>query len=142
MILVDANLPIHASYVESRQHKATKEWLEQCFNGDTRVGLPWESLVAYVRIITNPRMFERPLDVVEALRQVEDWLELPTVWTPGPTKRHAALFTAFSKQVGIGGNIVQDAHLAALAVEHGLTLCSTDTDFARFKDLVWYNPIE
>ena len=75
MTLVDANLPIHASYVESRQHKAAKEWLEECFNGDTRVGLPWESLVAYVRIIANPRIFERPLDIDQALRQVEAWLE-------------------------------------------------------------------
>lgn len=142
MILVDANLLIYATYEGATQHEASKAWLEESLNGGSRVGLPWASLLAFLRITTNPRVFERPLNVQRATAQVEEWLALPTVWTPVATTRHGALLTRFLSEVGSGGNLVTDAHLAALSLEQGLTLCSTDRDFAKFRGLTWQNPLE
>ena len=142
MILVDANLLIYASYEGAVQHEAARVWLEERLNSGARVGLPWVSLLAFVRITTNPRVFERPLSVQQATSQVNDWLSLNTVWTPAATERHGQVLTQLLAEVGTGGNLVTDAHLAALSVEHGLTLCSTDRDFAKFKKLSWQNPLE
>lgn len=142
MILVDANLLIYASYREAPQHGAARLWLEERLNAGPRVGLPWASLVAFVRITTNPRVFERPLNVQVATAQVRDWLALPGVWTPTETTRHEPLFRRFLTEVGSGGNLVADAHLAALSTEHGLILCSTDRDFAKFEGLNWRNPLD
>lgn len=142
MILVDANLLIYASYQAAAQHEVAKTWLEEHLKSGVRVGLPWVSLLAFVRITTNPRVFERPLSVWQATGQVNDWLALNTVWTPATTERHGQLLTRFLTEVGSGGNLVTDAHLAALSVEHGLKLCSTDRDFAKFKGLNWQNPLD
>lgn len=141
MILVDANLLIYASYNEAAQHEAAKVWLQESLNSGIRVGLPWVSLLAFVRITTNPRVFERPLSVQQATEQVNDWLALPTVWTPETTERHGQVLARLLSEVGSGGNLVTDAHLAALSVGHGLTLCSTDRDFAKFTGLNWRNPL-
>jgi uncharacterized protein len=141
VILVDANLLIYASHREAARHEAAKAWLEARLNGSARVGLPWASLLAYLRITTNPRLFERPLKVAQASAQVAAWLELPTVWTPAPGPGHGALLARLLLELGAGGNLVTDAHLAALALEHGLTLCSTDRDFAKFANLSWHNPL-
>lgn len=111
-------------------------------NEGPRIGLPWVSLRAFVRITTNPRIFARPLTVQQATAQLRDWLALPGVWTPTETERHERLFRQFLTEVGSGGNLVTDAHLAALGTEHGLILCSTDRDFAKFKGLSWENPLE
>ena len=142
MILVDANLLIYATTERAVQHEAAKAWLEERLNSGVRVGLPWVSLLAFVRITTNPRVFERPLSVERATTQVSDWLALATVWTPAATQQHARLLTQLLSEVGSGGNLVTDAHLAALSLEHGLTLCSTDRDFAKFKGVTWRNPLE
>lgn len=141
MILVDANLLIYASHREAAQHEAAKAWLERSLSSGLRVGLPWASLLAFIRITTNPRIFERPLSVRQATQQVSEWLELAAVWTPAPTERHEKLLAQFLNGLGEGGNLVTDAHLAALSVEHGLTLCSTDRDFAKFTGLRWQNPL-
>ena len=141
MILVDANLLIYASYQEAAQHEAAKAWLEERLRSRGRVGLPWVSLLAFVRITTNPRVFERPLSVRQATGQVTDWLALSTVWVPAATERHGQILTRFLTEVGSGGNLVTDAHLAALSAEHGLRLCSTDRDFAKFEGLNWQNPL-
>jgi toxin-antitoxin system PIN domain toxin len=141
VILVDANILIY-SHVESfAQHKAAREWLDQQLNGSTRVGLPWDSLLAFLRLVTNPRVFERPEPMVDAWNQVRAWLACETAWIPQPTERHADLLTELLSLPGVQANLVPDAHLAALALEHGLTLCSTDGDFARFSELRWLNPI-
>lgn len=141
MILVDANLLIYATHTEAAQHEAAKAWLEHSLSSGMRVGLPWASLLAFVRLTTNPRVFERPLSVQQATELIAEWLALPAVWTPGATERHVQLFTKLLGEAGSGGNLVADAHLAALSVEHGLMLCSTDRDFAKFTGLNWHNPL-
>lgn len=142
MILVDANLLLYAKIAEYPQHERARQWLDEQLNGTARVGLPWPSLLAFLRIATNARIFPRPMPIEAAWRQVEEWLSLPRAWVPAPTSRHAkVLGRLMVSGRGIAGPLVPDAHLAALAIEHGLVLCSTDGDFARFTDLRWSNPL-
>lgn len=141
MILVDANLLIYAHVTSFPEHKAAHRWLDERVNGRTKVGMPWPSLLSFLRIVTNPRVFERPESMADARAQVAAWLDCETVWVPQPSERHAAVLDRFLTLPGMRGDLVPDAHLAALAVEHGLTLCSTDGDFARFAGLRWENPL-
>lgn len=141
MILIDANILIYAHVSSFAQHNLARDWLDQQLNASARVGLPWTSLLAFLRLVTNPRVFEQPEAIRDAWEQVHTWLTSETVWIPQPTERHADILGEFLALPGVHGNLVPDAHLAALAVEHGLTLCSTDGDFARFQGLRWLNPI-
>lgn len=141
MILVDANLLIYAHVQSFEQHGDAREWLDSQLNGTRRVGLPWPSMLAFVRIVTNPRIFDRPEAVGLAWGQVKDWLECSRTWIPLPTEEHAEILGRMVADASADGNLVPDAHLAALAVEHGLKLCSCDTDFTRFPDLRWENPL-
>ena len=141
MILVDANLLVYAHVDRFPQHEAARDWLDGRLNGSTAVGLPWASLLAFLRLVTNPRVFERPETMVEAWSQVIAWLGCNPVWVPSPGERHAELLGRLLSQPGVHANRVPDAHLAALALEHGLILCSTDGGFARFSGLRWMNPL-
>lgn len=141
MILVDANILIYAHVDSFTQHAAARDWLDQQINGSTRVGVPWSSLLAFLRLVTNPRVFEHPESMADAWRQVCAWLDCESVWIPRPSERHADILGELLSQPGIEANLVPDAHLAALALEHGLTLYSTDGDFARFSRLKWNNPL-
>jgi toxin-antitoxin system PIN domain toxin len=141
VILVDANLLIYATDPHSEQHERARSWLDGQLSGDTRVGLPWESLLAYMRIVTNPRVFERPQRVTVAWRVVEEWLDCECVWVPAPGRAHRSILAGLLRDLGGGPKLIPDAHLAALAIEHGLALCSSDGDFARFKGLRWINPL-
>ncbi len=141
MILIDANLLIYAHNESFSQHRASKAWLDSILNNVERVGLPWNSLLAFLRVSTNPRMLSRPVPISVALQQVLAWLECETVWIPQPTERHIEVLGSLLAPAGLYGNLVSDAHLAAIAIEHGLTLCSTDSDFARFPGLRYRNPI-
>jgi toxin-antitoxin system PIN domain toxin len=141
VILVDANILIYSHVASFSQHKAARKWLDEKLNGSPRVGLPWGSLLAFLRLVTNARVFERPEPIVDAWLQVRAWLACEAAWIPQPTERHADLLNELLTLPGVHGNLVPDAHLAALALEHGLTLCSTDGDFARFPKLRWQNPI-
>jgi toxin-antitoxin system PIN domain toxin len=141
VILVDANLLIYAHVRSFPQHERARQWLDGRLNGPAPVGLPWPSLLAFLRIVTNPRVFENPEPVAEAWRQVLAWLEAERTWIPQATERHAETLSALLVAPGVQANLVQDAHLAALAVEHGLVLCSTDGDFGRFAGLRWENPL-
>lgn len=141
MILVDANLLVYARVASLPQHATARGWLDQCLNGTARVGLPWASLLAFIRLVTNPRIFERPETMASAWRQVEEWLDCPRVWIPLPTDQHRQLLGSLLKGQGTRANLVPDADLAALAMEHGLKLCSTDGDFARFPALKWEDPL-
>ena len=141
MILVDANILIYAHVESFAQHKAARAWLDQQLNRSTRVGLPWVSLLAFLRLVTNPRVFERPEPMLHAWNQVRAWLGCESTWIPHSTDRHADLLSELLVLPGVNANLVPDAHLAALALEHGLTLCSTDGDFARFPALRWLNPL-
>ena len=141
MILVDANILIYAHVNSFDQHQAARDWLDKQLNGSAPVGLPWASVLAFLRLVTNPRVFEHPESILDAWVQARTWLACETVWLPQPTERHADLLGEFLALPGVHGNLVPDAHMAALAVEHGLTLYSTDGDFARFRGLRWLNPI-
>jgi toxin-antitoxin system PIN domain toxin len=141
-MLVDANVLLFAVDEASRFHAAAGEWLTDRLNGPGRVGLPWESLGAFVRIATHTRGSERPLSPEAAWSHVEDWLACEPAWIPLPTERHAEVLGSLIRGYEPRGNLVSDARLAALAIEHGLTVCSADTDFARFREVRWTNPLE
>lgn len=123
------------------EHVVAHEWLDARLNGRARVGLPWPSLLAFMRLSTNPRFFPRPLSMAAAWEQVRAWLAVPTAWAPVPTDSHADVLDALITDQGLTPKLLSDAHLAALAIEHGLTLCSADADFARFPGLSWENPL-
>ncbi|MDQ3563495.1 MAG: type II toxin-antitoxin system VapC family toxin [Pseudomonadota bacterium] len=141
MIIVDANLLIYAQVSSFSQHERAREWLDTQLNGTAPVGLPWPTLLAFLRIVTNARAFEQPESMENAWRQVIAWLQCETTWIPAPGDQHAEILGQLVKAAGVQGNLVPDAHLAALAIEHGLILCSTDGDFGRFSGLRWQNPI-
>jgi uncharacterized protein len=141
LILVDANLLIYAVNIGAPQHAVARLWLDARMNGPGRVGLPWTSLLAFLRLITNPRVFQRPLSMADAWKQVDAWLGSGLSWVPAPTQRHSEILARLLAAPGVHGNLVPDAHLAALAIEHRLELNSTDGDFARFAGLKWHNPL-
>ena len=141
MILVDANLLVYAFVRELPEHEAAVRWLDHQINRTTHVGLPWPSLLAFLRLTTNPRIFSTPPALDRAWKQVRDWLQQDSVWVPQPTERHEEVLGQLLAETGGRGSLVDDAHLAALALEHGLVLCSTDGDFARFQAIRWWNPI-
>lgn len=140
MILVDTNLLLYAHVADYPQHDRSREWLERRLGGPPRVGLPWPSLLGFVRLVTNPRLFPRPEPVQDAWAQVVDWLDVDVAWVPTPTPRHREVFASLVPSI-TGSNLVPDAHLAALAIEHGLVLASADDDFGRFPGLRWENPL-
>ena len=141
MILVDVNILIYATNDKADQHAAALQWLDQQLAGSAPVGLPWVTLLGFLRIATNSRVMPRPLPMDAAWQQVSAWLACEPAWIPQPTERHADVLAELLALPGMQGNLVTDAHLAALAIEHGLTLCSTDGDFARFPRLQWRNPL-
>lgn len=142
MIAVDANLLIYASVKNLSQHEAAHRWLDGQLNEASGVGLPWSSLLAFVRLVSNPKLFPAAaLSVQQAWEQVEAWLALPSVWVPVPTERHPEILGLLLRLPGMKPNSVPDAHLAALAIEHDLTLCSSDGGFSDFPGLKWEKPI-
>ena len=140
MILVDANLLIFARVLSMPQHRAARAWLESVLNGAAPVGLPWPSLLAFVRLVANPRVFERPETPASAWAQVREWLSCERAWIPAPTEQHAEVLERLIPDV-VRPDLIPDAHLAAIAIEHGLIVCSADGDFARFRDVRWLNPL-
>jgi hypothetical protein len=139
-VIVDANLLLYAVDATAVSHERVMRWWEQQLNGFNRVGLPWPTLLAFVRISTHPRAARHPLTGTEAWHIVTSWLERDVVWTPEPGRRHAEILGGLIERHQISGNLIPDAHLAALAVEHGVPLASADTDFARFPEVRWINP--
>jgi len=140
-MLVDANLLLFAVDAGSPFHAAAAGWLEDALNGPRRVGIPWPSLVAFMRISTHPRVFDDPLGPSEARDHVAQWVNCENVWNPAPTDHHADVLGSIVARYEIRGNLIGDAHLAALAIEHGIAICSADTDFARFAEITWINPL-
>jgi toxin-antitoxin system PIN domain toxin len=142
MILIDANLLLHAYNPRAREHDASRVWLENVLSGSELVRFAWLTLWAFLRISTSPRVFERPLSVREAGDFVSSWLAQPTAGVLDPGERHWEILQALSRQGQATGSLVMDAVMAALALEHGATLYTTDRDFARFPGLRWVNPLE
>ena len=141
MILVDANVLIYAANRAAPEHDAARAWLDGRLSQTARVALPWPSLLAFVRLVTNPLVMRNPVTPKVAWQQVRDWLGCDPVWIPLPTHRHHDIIGGFLELPWMTSRLVPDAHLAALAIEHGLTLCSSDGDFTRFPELRWENPL-
>jgi len=141
-MLLDANLLLYAVHSGADRHEAARAWLTEQLNGSRRVGIPWSSVGAFLRIATHPRAFPRPLTAATAWERVSDWLSAPAAWIPEPGPKHRQILGEIITEHDARGNLVPDAMLAALAIEHGLTLCTTDTDFARFGELSWTNPLD
>lgn len=139
-MIVDANILVYARNAADPRHEVARGWLEGALNGDTRVGLPWQTLTAFLRIATNPRAFPDPLTPDEAWQQVEEWLDAPRAWVPAPTPQYRTVLGTLTRRHQVRGPLVTDAQLAALAVDHGVVLASTDSDFARFPEVRWLDP--
>jgi hypothetical protein len=141
VIVVDVNLLLYAVDQGAPHHERAHHWWRSALAGRETIGLPWSTMLAFLRLTTNRRIFARPLDVEQAFDLLETWTAQHHVVPIGPTPRHLALVRGFLQSAGTAGNLVTDAHLAALAVEHGATLCSADADFTRFPGLKWTNPL-
>jgi toxin-antitoxin system PIN domain toxin len=139
--LPDINLLVYAADETAVLHKPALRWVEATLSGTETVALAWLALIAFVRLVTNPRVFLDPWDAEKALAVVDGWLAQPAVTVVHPTDRHAAVLRDLLRPLGTAGNLTSDAHLAALAIEHGATLCSCDNDFSRFPGLRWIDPL-
>ncbi|MPY96606.1 MAG: PIN domain-containing protein [Actinophytocola sp.] len=139
-MIVDANVLLCAVDATSAFHRSAREWLEDALNGRARVGFPWVSLTAFQRISTHPRVSAHPLTPHDAWSHIEDWLAADQSWIPTPGDRHADILGELLMKGDLRGNLVTDAHLAAIAIEHGVGICSFDSDFARFPHLTWVHP--
>lgn len=142
MILVDANLLLYAEDSLSESHERARNWWDARLSGSDAVGLCWPVLTAFVRVATNVRLHQRPLTLKEAIDRVQSWLDQPPVRIVAPTERHWEIFQRMLRSGNATGNLVTDAHLAALAIEHNCVLYSSDADFARFRGLKWNNPLQ
>jgi toxin-antitoxin system PIN domain toxin len=140
MNVVDVNVLINLVNEESAHHVAAKRFWNDAVKDDRPLGLAWVVVLGFVRVMTSPRVFPKPLRVEDAVSLVDDWLALPNVRVLAPTERHWGLLKELLVGFGTAGNSTTDAHLAALAIEHGATLVSGDSDFARFPGLRWKNP--
>ncbi len=141
MKLPDINLLVYAADETAVLHEPALDWVEATLSGTETVALAWLVLIGFVRLVTNPRVFRDPWDVEKAFDVVDGWLAQPSVTVVHPTDRHAAVLRDLLRPLGAAGNLTSDAHLAALAIEHGATLCSCDNDFSRFSGLRWIDPL-
>jgi toxin-antitoxin system PIN domain toxin len=139
--LVDVNLLIYAVDVTAPKHQLARRWLEAALSGTEPVGFPWLVLLAFVRLSTRSAVFAQPLSADEALDLVDGWLAQPCVAVVHPTERHATILRTLLADVGTAANMTSDAHLAALALEHGAVLYSSDADFSRFSGIRWVDPL-
>ncbi len=140
MIIVDANVLVYAADTGSPHHEAASTWLKDKLAGPETVGLSWNVLLAFLRLVTNRRLFEQPASVDVAMSVIDAWLSAPTTVIVEPTVRHTALLSSLLNETGTAGNLVNDAHLAALAIDHDATIGSFDADFARFTGVRWERP--
>lgn len=140
-MLVDANILLYSSDLASPFHERADAWLTEALNGTRRVGLPWMSLHAFLRIATNPRAAANALKPAEAWEHIDGWLNAPASWIPEPGRGHSAILRELVTRLDLRAGLVSDAALAAICIEHGLEIVSADSDFARFTELVWINPI-
>ncbi len=142
MLLLDANLLLYAVNTDAPAHLKAKLWLEKAFAGESgTVALTWLTLVAFVRVATNAKALANPFTLNEALGIIGGWLALPSVSVVGPGPKHHDHFDAACRSARAAGNLITDAHLAALAMEHGCELASCDADFSKFAGLRWINPL-
>ena len=141
MIVIDVNLLLYAVNEDGEHHGAARRWLEDALSSDEPIALAWVVILAFLRLTTSGRVFPKPLTAEQALGAMGNWLHRPIVRTLSPGPEHWRILNGLLEECGAAGNLTTDAHLAALAIENGCRLCSTDTDFARFRRLNWSNPL-
>jgi toxin-antitoxin system PIN domain toxin len=139
--LLDVNLLIYVVDEDARDHEATLRWFEEVVSGTETVAFAWFALLGFLRITTRSQGARDPWPIESALDEIQRWLAQPIATVIHPTDRHAAVLRDLLAPLGAGGNLTSDAHLAALAIEHGATLCSRDNDFSRFPGLRWEDPL-
>jgi toxin-antitoxin system PIN domain toxin len=139
--LLDANLLIYALDTSSPRHEPAQEWLDRTLSGTEPVGFAWQVLLAVIRLTTRASVFTQPYQPDEAFDVVDGWLAQPCAVVPQPTARHPIILRGLLAPLGTAGNLTNDAHLAALAIEHGAELCSCDADFSRFAGVRWVDPL-
>ncbi len=142
MMLIDANILLYAYFPRAKQHDACRQWLEDAFSGPSPAYLAWITILAFLRIATSNRVFEQPLSMSEAKAVVSGWISAPTVFVLEPGERYWEILSDVLIRAQVTGPLVTDAALAALALEHGMTLCTADRDFTRFPGLITVNPAE
>lgn len=140
MKLVDANVLIYAVDSTAPHHAESKRWLDTALNGSETILMPWVSTLAFIRIATNPRLLPAPLTSEQALEVVQAWLQRPNVVAPEPDAQHARRLAELLSSVGVGGNLVNDAHLAALALQWVAAVVTFDSDVGRFPSVTWESP--
>lgn len=141
MILIDANLLVYAYHSGSELHERSSEWLEEKFEQPEPIGFAWATLHAFLRLTTNPRILDAPFTIAEAAEIVEEWLARPRVEILEPGPHYWPILRRVLEDARVQGPLVSDAHLAALAIERGATICSNDRDFRRFRGLDLYDPL-
>jgi toxin-antitoxin system PIN domain toxin len=140
--IVDLNVLLYAVNSDAAQHERAREWWEKAVNDEETVGLAWVVLLGFLRLATNPRVFPRPLTADAAAAKLDTWLALDNVRVVREKDDHWGTLKPLFSGAGTAGNLTTDAHLAALALSYDAVLVSCDTDFARFKDLRWENPLQ
>lgn len=140
MILVDTNVLVYAANEDVSQHEAARRWLDAALSGGATVGFAWLALVGFVRLCTSARLLPRPLTIEQATSVVDSWLGAPSAVVLEPTADHLGIMRRLLEGARTGGNLVNDAHLAALAIGHGATVVTYDTDFALFDGVDWQLP--
>lgn len=140
MLLVDANVLLHAANERAMEHETARRWLIAALAGGEAVAFAWTVILAFVRLSTHPAVYPRPLTVAQAVQASEAWLGARSAIVVEPTRRHLPLLHGLLERAGTAGNLVGDAHLAALALEHGATVVSFDRDFARFDGVASRRP--
>jgi toxin-antitoxin system PIN domain toxin len=141
MIILDINVLVHAYNSDSAGHAVARRWLEDTLSGSVTVGLPWVSILGFIRIMTHRSIMANPMYPRDTTRRVRQWLATPAVNIITPGDRHADILFELLDGLGTAGNLTTDAHLAALAIEYRAELASTDSDFSRFSGLRWFNPL-
>jgi uncharacterized protein len=139
--VLDLNLLLYATNRDSPRHADAKRWLEAVLSGEETVAIPWVVVLGFLRIATSPLIFSRPIPVGDAIAVVDGWLAREAVIVLSPGDEHWGILKSMLDDAGTAGNLTTDGHLAALALEHGAELCSTDGDFSRFERLRWLNPL-
>lgn len=142
MIVVDANLLVYAYNTVSDHHEAARGWLDRAFSGSDQVCLPWQSIAAFLRIVTNPKLNGLQFSLTEAQGIVDSWIMQPNVRVLGPTDDHWFYFRRVIQEGRATGSMISDAEIAALTIEYGGVLHTNDRDFARFPGLRWVNPLQ
>ncbi len=140
-MIVDANVLLYATDRDSPHHRPAADWLASALTGQVRVGLPSQTVGAFVRIVTHPRAARHPLSTAQAWGAVDSWLESPVAWVPPVGERTLGICRDLMLRHHLGSGMTTDAQLAAIAVEHGVAVVSADTDFARFSEVAWINPL-